>query len=381
MAEWACNQPFNRIEERSSDVGVITSGVSYQYTREVLPDASVLKLGLVYPLPKKLISDFAARFKTLYVIEELEPFIEEQVRAMGITVIGKDCFPICGELTPGRVATAITGKLPEPNFSSAITLPNRPPNMCPGCPHRGVFFTLKKLKAFVTGDIGCYTLGFMPPLSAMDSCICMGASVGNSSGLNKVLSGTDKQKVVGVIGDSTFLHSGINGLLDMVYNGSTATLIILDNSITAMTGRQENPGSGFTLAGDKAKKVDLEQLCRSVGIEHVRTVNPWDLAKTRQVIQEEMEREAPSVVITQGPCVLIKRDVGQRKTPLEIIPEKCTGCKACLQIGCPAIEWQPDAGERGKAVVNQELCVGCTICEQLCKFDAYKLVDGGVKHV
>jgi len=380
MAQWSCSQSFNRIEERSSDVGVITSGVSYQYTREVLPDASVLKLGLVYPLPKKLIADFAARFKTLYVIEELEPFIEEQVRAMGIAVIGKDCFPICGELTPGRVSTAISGKEQAASFTTDITLPNRPPNMCPGCPHRGVFFTLKKLKAFVTGDIGCYTLGFMPPLSAMDSCICMGASVGNSSGLNKVLSGTDKQKVVGVIGDSTFLHSGINGLLDMVYNGSTATLIILDNSITAMTGRQENPGSGFTLAGDKANKVDLEQLCRSVGIKHVRTVNPWDLAETRQVIQEEMEREAPSVVITQGPCVLIKRDVGQRKTPLEIVSEKCTGCKACLQIGCPAIEWQPDAGERGKAVVNQELCVGCTICAQLCKFDAYKLVDGGVQH-
>ena len=380
MAQWSCSQLFNRLEERSSEVGVITSGVSYQYAREVLPDASVLKLGLVYPLPKQLILDFAARFKTLYVIEELEPFIEDQVRALGIEVIGKDCFPICGELTPGRIATAISGEAMVSAYETNIDLPNRPPNMCPGCPHRGVFYTLKKLKAFVTGDIGCYTLGFMPPLSAMDSCICMGASVGNASGLNRVLNGSDKQKVVGVIGDSTFLHTGINGLMDMVYNGSTATLIILDNHITAMTGRQENPASGFTLNGEESERVDLELLCRSVGIKHVRKVNPWDLEQTRTAIKEEMEREAPSVVITQAPCILIKRDVGQRKTPLEVDADKCTGCKACLQIGCPAIEWQPDAGERGKVVVNQELCVGCTICDQLCKFDAYKLVDSGVQH-
>jgi indolepyruvate ferredoxin oxidoreductase alpha subunit len=380
MAEWSATQPFNRIEERSTEVGVITGGVSYQYAREALPDASVLKLGLVYPLPTSLIREFAARFKTLYVIEELEPFIEDQVRAMGIDVIGKDCFPICGELTPGRVTSAITGESIAAAHDTKIELPNRPPNMCPGCPHRGVFYTLKRLKAFVTGDIGCYTLGFMPPLSAMDTCICMGASVGNATGLNKVLTGPDKQKVVGVIGDSTFLHTGINGLMDMVYNNSTATLIILDNSITAMTGRQENPSSGFTLNGEKSKKIDLELLCRSVGVEHVRKVNPWDLDATRAVIKEEMDREAPSVVITEAPCILIKRDVGQRKTPLMIDPDKCTGCKACLKIGCPAIEWQPDEGERGKAVVNELLCVGCTICDQLCKFDAYKLVSSEVKN-
>ncbi|OQY18421.1 MAG: indolepyruvate ferredoxin oxidoreductase subunit alpha [Desulfobacteraceae bacterium 4572_35.1] len=380
MADWAAQQPFNRIEERSAEVGVITSGVSYQYAREVLPDASVLKLGLVYPLAKKLISDFAARFKTLYVIEELEPFIEDQVRAMGIDVIGKDCLPICGELTPGRVAAAIGHEELVVNHTADVDLPNRPPNMCPGCPHRGVFYNLKRLKAFVTGDIGCYTLGFMPPLSAMDSCICMGASVGNASGLNKVLPESEKQKVVGVIGDSTFLHTGINGLMDMVYNGSTATLVILDNRTTAMTGRQENPSSGFTLVGQESKEVDLEALCRSVGVEHVRTVNPWDLEQTRSVLQEEMDRKAPSVVITRGPCILIKRDMGQRKTPLEVDADKCTGCKACLNIGCPAIEWRPDEGERGKAVVSQLLCVGCGICDQLCKFDAFKLVDSEVKN-
>ncbi|OQY24832.1 MAG: indolepyruvate ferredoxin oxidoreductase subunit alpha, partial [Desulfobacteraceae bacterium 4572_35.2] len=338
MAEWSATQSFNRIEERSAEVGVITGGVSYQYAREVLPDASVLKLGLVYPLPTSLIREFAA------------------------------------------VASAITGEAIGVAHEAKIELPNRPPNMCPGCPHRGVFYTLKRLKAFVTGDIGCYTLGFMPPLSAMDTCICMGASVGNATGLNKVLTGPDKQKVVGVIGDSTFLHTGINGLMDMVYNNSTATLIILDNSITAMTGRQENPSSGFTLDGEKSKKIDLALLCRSVGVEHVRKVNPWDLDATRAVIKEEMEREAPSVVITEAPCILIKRDVGQRKTPLEIDPDKCTGCKACLKIGCPAIEWQPDEGECGKAVVNELLCVGCTICDQLCKFDAFKLAGSEVNN-
>jgi indolepyruvate ferredoxin oxidoreductase alpha subunit len=374
MAEWSCSQSFNRIEERSAEVGVITAGVAYQYAREVLPDASVLKLGLVYPLPVQLVKDFVSRFKTLYVVEELEPFLEDQIRALGIEVIGKDRLPICGELTPGRVREALFAEKLQPAYQTTIDLPNRPPNMCPGCPHRGVFYALNRLKAFVTGDIGCYTLGFMPPLSAMDTCVCMGASVGNASGLNKVLTGPDKQKVVGVIGDSTFLHTGINGLMDMVYNGSTATLIILDNRITAMTGRQENPASGFTLAGDPSARVDLEQLCRSVGIRSVRKVNPWNLEETRQVIKEEMEREEPSVVITEAPCILIKRDVGQRKPPLVIDPDKCTGCKACLKIGCPAIEWQPDAGERGKAYVNQLLCVGCGICDQLCKFDAYSEV-------
>ncbi len=377
LAQWACSQPFNRVEDNDGDVGVITAGVAYQYAREVLPEAAVLKLGLVYPLPVELVRDFARRYKTIYVIEELEPFIEEQVRALGIEVVGKDKLPICGELTPGRVKAALCDEQFTPVHNCAIDLPNRPPNMCPGCPHRGVFYTLKKLKAFVTGDIGCYTLGFMPPLSAMDSCICMGASVGNASGLNRVLPEQEKQQVVGVIGDSTFLHTGINGLMDMVYTNATATLVILDNHITAMTGRQENPGSGFDIHGQPSRKVDLEQLCRSVGVKHVRNVNPWDLAEVYRVIKEEMERPEPSVVITRGPCILIKRDVGQRKTPLQVSADKCSGCRACLNIGCPAIEWHPEAGERGQAVVSQLLCVGCGICEQLCKFDAFELVSKG----
>ncbi len=368
LAAWSCTQPFNRVEKRSAKVGVITAGIAYQYTREVLPEASVLKLGLVFPLPKQLIRDFAAKYEILYVIEELEPFIEEQVQAMGIKVVGKERLSICGELTPGRIRRdLLEQEIPE-YFTPEMELPPRPPNMCPGCPHRGVFYALKRLKAFVTGDIGCYTLGFMPPLSAMDTCVCMGASVGNATGLNKVLSKEEKQQVVAVIGDSTFLHSGVNGLMDMVYNNSTATLIILDNRITAMTGRQENPASGFTLCGEPSPEIDLEQLCRSVGVKHVRVADPWDMEQTKNIIQEEMEREAPSVVITRGPCVLIKRDLGQHKPALIIDAEKCTGCKACLQIGCPAIEWQADDG---KAYVNQLLCVGCGICDQLCKFDAF----------
>lgn len=371
MEEWACSQPFNCIEEGQGEVGVITSGVSYQYAKEVLPEAHVLKLGLVYPLPKKLIREFAARFKTLYVIEELDPFIEEQVRAMGIAVHGKDQLPICGELTPGRVRQGIEGALPAVGYQHLESLPNRPPNMCPGCPHRGVFMALNRLKAYVTGDIGCYTLGFLPPLSAMDTCICMGASIGNATGISKVLSPEERQKVVGVIGDSTFLHTGVNGLMDMVYNKSTATVVILDNRITAMTGRQDNPSSGYTLGGEESYEVDLEQLCRAVGVKHVTVIDPYDLELTRKTLKEEMERPETSVVITRRPCMLMKRDVVERRPPLYVDADKCTACKACLKIGCPAIEWQAGAGPKGKSKVNKLLCVGCRVCEQTCKFGAF----------
>jgi len=375
MADWACRQPFNRIEEGTSDIGIITAGVAYNHAREVFPNASFLKLGLVNPLPKKLIAEFAARFKTLYVIEELDPFIEEQVRAMGIEVRGKDALPICGELTPGRIRSGFDLDQPEPAVQDLDPVPNRPPNMCPGCPHRAAFLALNRLNAYVAGDIGCYTLGFMPPLSAMDTCICMGASIGNATGLARVLPPEDRQKVVAVIGDSTFLHTGVNGLMDMVYNKSTATVVILDNRITAMTGRQDNPGSGHTLAGDPAHQVNLEMLCRSVGVEHVRVVDPYDLDATRNAIAEEMAREAVSVVITRRPCMLMKRDKVALRTPLFVDPDKCVGCKACLKLGCPAIEWRPEAGPKGQASVNRLLCVGCGVCEQMCHFDAFGVCD------
>ncbi len=281
MEEWSCKQPFNRIEKGTGKVGVITSGVSYQYVKEVLPDADVLKIGMVYPLPKAMIRDFSAQYSELYVIEELDPFIEEQVKAMGIQVIGKEKLSICGELTPGRVKQGLTGE-EIPTEDNSPELPQRPPNMCPGCPHRGVFMELNRAKAFVTGDIGCYTLGFMPPLSAMDTCVCMGASIGNATGISKVLSEEEQRKVVAVIGDSTFLHTGINGLMDMVYNQSASTVIILDNRITAMTGRQENPTSGYTLEDNPTFRVDMEQLCRAVGVEHVKVIDPYNIALTRK---------------------------------------------------------------------------------------------------
>ena len=376
MADWACHQGFNRIEEGSGKIGIITSGVAYQYAREVFPDADILKLGLVYPLPKQMIQDFASRYKEILVVEELDPFIEEQVKAMGISVVGKDKVPICGELTPGRVREAFNLN-PIKLQPIEEELPPRPPNMCPGCPHRGVFHALNRLKAFVTGDIGCYTLGFMPPLSAMDSCICMGASIGNATGLSKVLDGEDRQKVVAVIGDSTFMHTGINGLMDMVYNKSTATVLILDNGTTGMTGRQDHPGTGYTLDGSTSNPIDLEAICRALGVKHVVTVDPYEIAKTRKIIKEAMEHPEVSVVITRRPCILIKHDVLERRPPLYVKKDDCTGCKACLSIGCPAIEWERGKeGEKGAAKIDRLLCTGCQVCMQMCKFDAFGVYDG-----
>lgn len=371
LAEFGATSVFNRVEMRDASIGVITSGASYNYVREVLPDASILKLGLVHPLPMALIRDFASRVKVVHVVEELDPFIEEQVRAAGISVIGKEIIPICGELTPGRLRTAFG--MPQNVAEETEKLPGRPPNMCPGCPHRGVFYTLNQLKAYVTGDIGCYTLGFMPPLNAMDTCVCMGASISNASGIVRVLDDVEKKKVVAVIGDSTFLHTGVNSLMEMAYNRSPATVVILDNRITAMTGRQDNPASGWTLMEQPTDSVNLEQLCRALGIKHVRTVDPLDLEATKAVLKEEMDRPEPSVVITNRPCVLVKREGVYRKgIPLSVDQEICSGCKACLKIGCPAIEWQPGSGEvkRGTALIDPLLCNGCDVCRQLCKFDA-----------
>ncbi|MFK5926935.1 MAG: indolepyruvate ferredoxin oxidoreductase subunit alpha [Desulfuromusa sp.] len=368
LEKWACQQSFNRIEIGAGEVGVITAGVSYQYVKETLPDADVLKLGMVYPLPKQLIREFAAKYKTLYVIEELDPFIEEQVRAMGIEVIGKDKLSICGELTPGRIKLQLFSQ-EAPTEDTSEDLPQRPPSMCPGCPHRGVFYELKKAKAFVSGDIGCYTLGFMPPLSAMDTCICMGASVGIATGISKVLSEEEQRKVVAVIGDSTFLHTGINGLMDMVYNKSTSTLIILDNSITAMTGRQENPTSGYQLDHSDAPQVNIEQLCRAIGVKHVTILDPYDLEMTGKVIRAEMARPEVSVIITTRPCMLVPRDNQIPRPPLFVDQEKCVGCKACLQIGCPAIIWD---GEKKKSYIDKIICTGCKVCQQTCGFDAFQ---------
>ncbi|MDT8420715.1 MAG: indolepyruvate ferredoxin oxidoreductase subunit alpha [Desulfuromonadales bacterium] len=367
MEEWSCQQSFNRIEKGAGKVGVITAGVAYQYVKEVMPDADVLKIGLVHPLPKQLIRDFAANYETLYVVEELDPYIEEQVRAMGIRVIGKEKISICGELTPGRVRKALFGK-ESPAEDNSPELPPRPPNMCPGCPHRGVFMELNRAKAYVTGDIGCYTLGFLPPLSAMDTCVCMGASIGNATGICKVIPEEEQRKVVAVIGDSTFLHTGINGLMDMVYNKSASTVIILDNRITAMTGRQENPTSGYMLNQQETYRVDMEQLCRSVGVEHVKVIDPYNIALTRKTIREEMARPETSVIITTRPCMLVPRDNLDKRMPLYVDHDKCTGCKACLRLGCPAISWDE---EQKKSNIDKIICVGCKVCQQTCGFSAF----------
>ena len=379
LSAYGDSLPINRAEYHSREIGIICSGVTWQYVREALPQASTLKLGMVYPLPKALVREFASKVDKLYVVEELDPFIEEQVRAMGIEVVGKELIPLCGELSPGRIRTAFasTGHV-FPQSSAAVTiehhLPNRPPNMCPGCPHRGIFFLLNRLKAYVTGDIGCYTLGFMHPLNAMDTCVCMGASISNASGIVRSLPPEEQRRVVAVIGDSTFMHTGVNSLMEMAYNRAPATVIILDNRITAMTGRQENPASGLTLAGEEAPTVNIPNLVRALGIKHVVEVDPYDLPTSRRVLEEEMARPEPSVIITNRPCCLIKGDCRFEKGKvLAVDQEACTGCRACLSIGCPAIEWQPDAsGKKGKAWIDPLLCTGCTVCQQLCKFNAIK---------
>ncbi|MEA5114633.1 MAG: indolepyruvate ferredoxin oxidoreductase subunit alpha [Geobacteraceae bacterium] len=376
LAESASNMAINRMELRDTSVGIITSGVCYEYVREVFPQVSTLKLGLVNPLPVELIRSFAGKVGQLYVVEELDPFFEEQIRAMGIGVIGKEIIPVCGELSPERIRKAFAGQgigtdsaFEQPETD--IALPPRPPNMCPGCPHRGVFYTLNQLNAYVTGDIGCYTLGFLPPLSSMETCVCMGASIGNATGAVKVVPGDEKKRVVAVIGDSTFIHSGMTGLVDMVYSNSPATVVILDNRITAMTGRQDNPASGFTLMNEPAHRIDLGGLCSSLGVRHVRTVNPYDLEETRRALKEEMERPETSVIITNKPCVLVKREgVFKKGQLLAVEAEKCTGCRACLKLGCPAIQWKSGEGKKGVSIIDSMLCTGCDVCRQLCKFDA-----------
>lgn len=366
---------FDTLEMRSTSVGVICSGVASTYVREVLPDASLLVPGMVHPLPLRLIRDFASKVERLFVIEELDPIIEEQVRALGIPVTGKEVVPLCGELSPGRVrdAFASAGVLPHAENSPhpPEQLPPRPPNMCPGCPHRGLFHLLNRAQAYVTGDIGCYTLGFMPPLNAMDTCICMGASISVASGVIRALNPDDRRKVVAVIGDSTFLHTGINSLMEMAYNRIPGTVVILDNRITAMTGRQENPASGYTLSGEPAPEVDIPALCRSFGIRHVEVVDPYDLKRTGEVLRREMERDETSVIITNRPCCLIKgNDRFTKEKPFRISDSSCTGCRACLRIGCPAISWVSAEGGKGRAVIDPSLCTGCSLCAQLCRFDA-----------
>lgn len=359
LAEWAEHSDINRIEMNDASIGIIAAGACYQYAKEAMGDnASYLKLGMVHPLPVDLIKRFASQVDTLYVIEELDDIIETHCIKIGVNVIGKQLFPRCGEFNQQLVRELLT-KQQLPKNALDVPIPVRPPVMCCGCPHRGLFYALKRAKVYVSGDIGCYTLGASAPLGMMDTCVCMGASVSALHGYNKALGEAGEKKSVAVIGDSTFMHSGITGLVDIAYNATNSVVIILDNSITGMTGHQQNPTTGYNIKGDPAAKVDLEALCRSVGINRVRVCDPYDLKQTQQVIKEELEAEEPSVIISRRPCALLK--YVKHKPSLVVSQEKCIGCKACLGIGCPAISMKD-----GKAVIDHTQCVGCGVCEGLC---------------
>lgn len=365
LIDYAETSGINTVEMNSDEIGVITSGICYQYAKEALGDkASYLKLGMVNPLPVKLIKDFAAKVKTLYVIEELDDVIETHCRKNGIDVKGKELFTLQGEYFQSKVRQVVLGEKDE--WQTLDTeIPVRPPVLCAGCPHRGVFYILKKLGVMVSGDIGCYTLGAAAPLSAIDTTVCMGASISGLHGFNKGRKGEYEGKAVAVIGDSTFMHSGITSLVDIAYNRSNSTVIVLDNSITGMTGHQNNPANGKNIYGDPASAVNLEALAHAIGINSVTVVDPGDLAETERVIKEELAKAEPSLIIARKPCALLK--TVKHKPPFHIDADKCKNCKSCMRIGCPALV----SGDKCITIDNT-LCVGCGLCEQLCKFDAIK---------
>lgn len=364
LIEYAESTELNRVEMgEDTSVGIITDSTSYQYAREVLGDkVSILKLGMINPLPEKLIKDFAQKVDKVIVLEELDPIIENHCKQLGIKVAGKDTFPICGEFSQNLVRKCLGMKEPE-HITIEENVPARPPVMCAGCPHRGIFYILKKKKCMVYGDIGCYTLGAVAPLNAMDLNVCMGASCSGLHGFNKAIGEEAESNSVGVIGDSTFIHSGMTGITDISYNMSNSTVIILDNSITGMTGHQQNPTTGKNLRGEPAVKVDLEALCRALGFNRVRVVDPYDLKAVEEAVTEELAAKEPSIIISRRPCVMIKGTV--HKPPISVDESKCVGCKQCMSIGCPAI-----AVKDKKAHIDPTLCIGCKVCSQMCKFEA-----------
>ena len=385
--ELAESLELNIVEEGDTTKGFVTSGVSYLYVKEAFPDAAVLKLGMCWPLPEKKIRDFAATVDTLYVVEELDPFLETQLKAWGIACIGKDLVPAIGELNTSIVRDSIDPSQKKQGLFEPVELPMRPPNMCAGCPHRGIFFTLSRMKLFVSGDIGCYTLGFLPPLNAMDATVCMGASIPMAHGMVKALGEGSHNKVVSVIGDSTFVHSGITGLINAIYNDSAATLIILDNRITAMTGQQPNPASGNNIQGEAAQSLDLEALCRAVGVKHVRVVNPHEVPECRKIIREEVERDEMSVIISVAPCVLLPELKLRKPVSYFTNIDNCVGCTSCIRLGCPAISWTPFAegeaeargykkSQKGYSKIDEVLCNDCGQCASLCKFNAITRGEG-----
>ncbi len=363
LIAYAETAEINRIEMGGTEIGIITSGACYQYVKEVFGDSvSVLKLGMINPLPVQKIKDFAASVQKLYVVEELDGIIESHCRNIGVDCIGKELFTPLGEYSQKSIAEAF-GLPAKETITADTAVPVRPPVMCSGCPHRGMFYVLSKNKITVLGDIGCYTLGSAPPLCALDSTLCMGASVSGLHGYHKAAKGEADGKSVAVIGDSTFMHSGMTGLANIAYNGSHATVIILDNSITGMTGHQQNPTTGYNIKGDPATKIDLESLCHALGIARVRVVDPYDLEETEKAVKEELAVAEPSVIISRRPCVLLK--YVKAKSPFKVDQDKCRSCKRCMKLGCPSIHMKD-----GKAAIDNTLCVGCGVCQQLCPFDA-----------
>ena len=363
LIEYAETAPLNRIEDNGAKIGVICSGISYMYAREALGDkVNYLKLGMAYPMPEQKIRAFAAMCSRLFVIEELDPFIEEHCRALGVEVTGKSAFTMLGEYTPAMIAEAVLGKKPVWHPEIGEQIPVRPPVMCPGCPHRGTFYVLKKLGLTVSGDIGCYTLGAAAPLASVDSTICMGASVSAALGMARARGDAFNKKLVSVIGDSTFIHSGITGLIDIVYNKGANTVIILDNSITGMTGHQDNPTTGKTIRGEKTKQVDLEALCHAVGVEHVVVADPFDVKAFEKVVKEEVERDDVSVIIAQRPCALLKT---VKYSGRALITDRCKNCHVCMKLGCPAISLV-----EGAVQIDPNQCNGCGLCVNVCPFGA-----------
>ena len=368
LKEYAETTELNRMEMGSASLGIITSSTSYQYAKEVFGDqASILKLGMIYPLPSKLILDFASKVDRLVIIEELDPIIETHCKSLGLQVSGKDVLPMEGEYSQRLIAQKLGQPLPS-GVQLDEAIPVRPPVMCAGCPHRGMFYTLSKNKCTVLGDIGCYTLGAAAPLAAIDMTACMGASVSGLHGFNKALGKDSEGKTVAVIGDSTFMHSGMTGLANIAYNQSNSTVIILDNSITGMTGHQQNPTTGYNIKGDPAGKIDLEALCKAMGFARVRVVDPYDLTACDQAIKEELAAPEASVIISRRPCVLLK--YVKPKPALKVNADRCVGCKSCMRLGCPAISIK-----NGKALVDTTLCVGCGVCQQLCAFNALETTE------
>lgn len=368
LAEAANTLSINRVEMQDTKIGVITSGIPYQYVKEALPNASVLKLGMVNPLPKKLIQEFAEKVEKLYIIEELDPVIEEQVKSWGIQAIGKEIFTVQGEYSANMIRTAILGE--DLELKAPAKAPGRPPILCPGCPHRSVFYVLNKLKLHAAGDIGCYTLGAVAPLSVVDTTICMGASISSLHGMEKAKGKDYVKNWVAVIGDSTFLHTGVNSLMNMMYNKATGTVMILDNSTTGMTGHQDHAATGKTLLGEPTYAIDIAGLCRAIGVKNVVEVNAFDIVELERVVKEETAKDEVSVIITKSPCVLLDKS----KKPLYIThPDKCKKCGMCMKPGCPAMTRNAD----GTIHIDDTMCTGCGLCATLCKFDAIELVKAG----